>query len=144
MATFQKHWRSHERGGCVYNARAEVGPAYRNPSPNKEPPLREGVHLRTAAVVEPASGKRGRGRQHGQSMAGVTCQRATSSYVDADGSEEPRLQAVGKVPTVVAMGSRAPKGERGRPPSTQSNRPIRRPPGRPWCTRAHACQGAAG
>ena len=32
-----------------------------------------------------------------------------ASYVDADGSEQPRLQAVGKVP-VAAMGSRAPKG----------------------------------
>ena len=27
-----------------------------------------------------------------------------------DGSEKPRLQAAGKVPTVAAMGSRAPKG----------------------------------
>ena len=69
-----------------------------SPSPNREPPLREGVHLRTA--VEPAAGKRER------SAAWLV----SASYVGADGSEEPRLQAVGKVPTVAAMGSRAPKG----------------------------------
>ena len=34
----------------------------------------------------------------------------SASYVDADGNEKPRLQAVGKVPTVAAMGRRAPKG----------------------------------
>jgi len=34
----------------------------------------------------------------------------SASDVGADGSEKPRLQAVGRVPTVAAMGSRAPKG----------------------------------
>ena len=34
----------------------------------------------------------------------------SAAEVGDDGSEKPRLQAVGKVPTVAAMGSRAPKG----------------------------------
>ena len=34
----------------------------------------------------------------------------SASKVDANGGEEPRLQAVGRVPTVAAMGRRAPKG----------------------------------
>ena len=34
----------------------------------------------------------------------------SASDVGANGSEKPRLQAVGRVPTVAAMGSRAPKG----------------------------------
>ena len=61
------------------------------------------TQMRTAAVLEPAAGKRERS---------ATCRQAwlvAASYVDADGSEQPRLQAVGKVP-VAAMGSRAPKG----------------------------------
>ena len=34
----------------------------------------------------------------------------SAADVGDDGSEKPRLQAVGKVPTVAAMGSRALKG----------------------------------
>ena len=51
----------------------------------------------------------------------------SASYVDADGSEEPaceepRLQAVGKVPMVAAMGSQAPKGAATNQAHGQSNR----------------------
>ena len=49
------------------------------------------------AIVEPAKGKRGTSA-------------VSAADVGDDGSEKPRLQAVGKVPTVAAMGSRAPKG----------------------------------
>ena len=97
MATFQKHWIT--SGAAVFTVH---GPkvALLSPSQNKEPPLSGGVHLRTAAAVEPAAGKRDK-------SAGWL---VTASDVGADGSEEPRLQAVGRVPTVAAMGSRAPKG----------------------------------
>ena len=39
---------------------AKQGPklALLSASPDKEPPLRDGVHIRTAAVVEPAAGRR--------------------------------------------------------------------------------------
>ena len=94
MATFQQHWIT--RGAAVFT---KQGPkmALLSPSQNREPPLRGGVHLRTAAVVEPAAGKRGR-------SAGWL---VSASYVGADGSEEPRLQAVGKVPTVAAICTKA-------------------------------------
>ena len=97
MATFQKHWIT--PGAAVFTVH---GPklALLSPSQNKEPPLSGGVHLRTAAAVEPAAGRRDK-------SAGWL---VTASDVGADGSEEPRLQAVGRVPTVAAMGSRAPKG----------------------------------
>ena len=52
------------------------------------------------AIVEPAKGKRG-------TSAGWL---VSAADVGDDGSEKPRLHAVGKVPTVAAMGSRAPKG----------------------------------
>ena len=52
------------------------------------------------AIVEPAKGKRG-------TSAGWL---VSAADVGNDGSEKPRLHAVGKVPTVAAMGSRAPKG----------------------------------
>jgi len=58
------------------------------------------VHLRTAAVVEPAAGKTA-------TSAGWL---VSASDVCAEGSETPRLQAAGKVPTVAALGSRAPRG----------------------------------
>jgi len=67
---------------------------------NREPPMKGGVHLRTAAVVEPAAGKR-------STSAGWL---VSASDVGAEGSETPRLQAAGKVPTVAALGSRAPRG----------------------------------
>ena len=70
---------------------------------NREPPLRGGVHLTTVAIVEPAKGKRG-------TSAGWL---VSAADVGDDGSEKPRLHAVGKVPTVAAMGSRAPKGGSG-------------------------------
>ena len=35
---------------------------------------------------------------------------ASDRHVCAEGSETPRLQAAGKVPTVAALGSRAPRG----------------------------------
>ena len=54
-------------------------------------------------MVEPAAGKREKSATYRQAWL------VAASYVDADGSEQPRLQAVGKVP-VAAMGSRAPKG----------------------------------
>ena len=97
MATFQKHWIT--TGAAVFTVH---GPkvALLGPSPNKEPPLSEGVHLRTVAAVEPAAGRRDK------SSAWLV----SASDVDADGSEAPRLQATGKVPTVAAMGSQAPKG----------------------------------
>jgi len=64
------------------------------------------VHLRTAATVEPANKKEARG----------TSARWLVSAADVgdDGSEKPRLHAVGKVPTVAAMG-------RGRRPNRRSN-----------------------
>ena len=52
----QKHWVT--RGAAVFT---KAGPkvALLGPAQNREPPLRGGVHqLRTAAVVEPAAGKR--------------------------------------------------------------------------------------
>ena len=49
----------------------------------------------------------------------------SASDVCAEGSETPRLQAAGKVPTVAAQGSRAPRG--AATPSTQSNPPTRPP-----------------
>ena len=58
------------------------------------------MHLRTAAVVEPAAGKRA-------TSAGWL---VSASDVGAEGGETPRLQAAGKVPTVAALGSRAPRG----------------------------------
>ena len=58
------------------------------------------MHLRTVAAVEPAAGQRDK-------SAGWL---VSASDVGADGSEKPRLQAAGRVPTVAAMGSRAPKG----------------------------------
>ncbi len=64
-----------------------------SPSQDREPPLSGGVHLRTAAIVEPAAGKwdRSLGRL------------VSASHVGADGSEEPRLQAVGKVPCILLL-----------------------------------------
>ena len=56
MAAFQKHWVT--RGAAIFT---KAGPkvALLGPAQNREPPLRGGVHqLRTAAVVEPAAGKR--------------------------------------------------------------------------------------
>ena len=64
--------------------------------------------------------------------------------VGADGSEEPRLQAVGRVPTVAAMGSRAPKGAATRH-TEQSTHQVAI-----WAALGYAstyselCQGAAG
>ena len=62
--------------------------------------MKGGVHLRTAAVVEPAARKRA-------TSAGWL---VSASDVGAEGGETPRLQAAGKVPTVAALGSRAPRG----------------------------------
>jgi hypothetical protein len=82
------------------------------------------VHLRTAAIVEPANKKEARG----------TSARWLVSAADVgdDGSEKPRLH----VPTVAAMG-------RGRRPNTRSSQFTRQPYGLPWSTRASACQNAA-
>ena len=95
----------------------KAGPkvALLGPAQNREPPMKGGVHLRTAAVVEPAAGKRA-------TSAGWL---VSASDVGAEGSETPRLQAAGKVPTVAAQGSRAPRG--AATPSTQSNPPTRPP-----------------
>ena len=80
----------------------KAGPkvALLGPAQNREPPMKGGVHLRTAAVVEHAAGKRA-------TSAGWL---VSASDVGAEGSETPRLQAAGKVPTVAALGSRAPRG----------------------------------
>ena len=96
MAAFQRHWIT--TGAAVF---VKQGPklALLSASPDKGPPLRDGVHIRTAAVVEPAAGRREK------SAAWLV----SASDVGTDGSEEPRLQAVGKVPTVAAMGSQAPR-----------------------------------
>ena len=56
------------------------------------------VHLRTVAAVLPSAGRR-------EASAGWV---VTAGDVKADGVEEPRLTAEGKVPTVAAMGSKAP------------------------------------
>ena len=97
MAAFQRLWVT--PGAAVIT---KQGPkvALLSPLQDKEPPLRGGVHLRTVAIVEPAKGKRG-------TSAGWL---VSAADVGDDGSEKPRLHAVGKVPTVAAMGSRAPKG----------------------------------
>ena len=97
MAAFQRHWVT--PGAAVFT---KQGPkvALLSTTQDKEPPLRGGVHLRTAAIVEPAKGKRG-------TSAGWL---VSAADVGDDGSEKPRLQAVGKVPTVAAMGGQAPKG----------------------------------
>ena len=55
-----------------------------------------------AAVVEPAAGKRATSAGWLVSASDVLCAEGTS--------ETPRLQAAGKVPTVAAQGSRAPRG----------------------------------
>ena len=60
------------------------------------------MHLRTAAVVESAAGKRATSAGWLVSASDVLCAEGTS--------ETPRLQAAGKVPTVAAQGSRAPRG----------------------------------
>ena len=105
-----------------------------SPSPNKEPPLSGGVHLRTTAAVEPAAGQRNK-------SAGWL---VSASNVGADGSEEPRLQAVGRVPTVAAMGSRAPKGAATRHTEQSTHQAAI------WAALGYAstyselCQGAAG
>jgi hypothetical protein len=97
MAAFQKHWVT--RGAAIFT---KAGPkvALLGPAQNREPPMKGGVHLRTAAVVEPAAGKRA-------TSAGWL---VSASDVGAEGGETPRLQAAGKVPTVAALGSRAPRG----------------------------------
>ena len=97
MAAFQRLW---VKPGAVVITKQGPKVALLSPLQNKEPPLRGGVHLRTVAIVEPAKGKRG-------TSAGWL---VTAADVGDDGSEKPRMQAVGKVPTVAAMGSRAPKG----------------------------------
>ncbi len=97
MAAFQRLW---VKPGAVVITKQGPKVALLSPLQNKEPPLRGGVHLRTVAIVEPAKGKRG-------TSAGWL---VSATDVGDDGSEKPRLQAVGKVPTVAAMGSRAPKG----------------------------------
>ena len=83
MAAFQKHWVT--TGAAVF-AKQGSKLALLSASPDKEPPLRDGVpvHIRTAAVVEPAAGRQEK------SAAWLV----SASYVGADGSEEPRLQAV--------------------------------------------------
>ena len=102
MAAFQRYWVT--PGAAVFT---KQGPKVAllmtlfSPPQNKEPPLRGGFHLRTVAIVEPAKGKRG-------TSAGWHL--VSAADVGDDGSEKPRLHAVGKVPTVAAMGSRAPKG----------------------------------
>ena len=97
MAAFQRLWVT---PGAVVITKQGPKVALLSPLQNKEPPLRGGVHLKTVAIVEPVKGKRG-------TSAGWL---VTAADVGDDGSEKPRLQAVGKVPTVAAMGSRAPKG----------------------------------
>ena len=74
MATFQEHWIT--PGAAVFTVH---GPkvALLNLSPNKEPPLSGGVHLRTVAAVEPAAGQR-------EKSAGWL---VPASDVGADGSE---------------------------------------------------------
>jgi hypothetical protein len=84
--------------GGLHQGRAKGGPA--GPCTKQGAADEGGVHLRTAAVVEPAAGKRA-------TSAGWL---VSASDVCAEGSETPRLQAAGKVPTVAALGSRAPRG----------------------------------
>ena len=64
----------------------------------------------------------------------------SASDVCAEGSETPRLQAAGKVPTVAAQGSRAPRGA-ATPSTYQAHRAIH-PPGRHtiWAALVYAGQ----
>jgi len=102
MAAFQKHWVT--RGAAVFT-KAGSKVALLGPAQNREPPMRGGVHLRTAAVVEPAAGKRA-------TSAGWL---VSASDVGAEGSETPRA-ATGRWEgadgggSVAALGSRAPGG----------------------------------
>eukprot|EP00964_Phaeocystis_antarctica_P021139 scaffold11704_cov72-Phaeocystis_antarctica.AAC.1 len=70
MATFQEHWI--RPGAAVFTVH---GPkvALLSHSPNKEPPLSGGVHLRTVAAVEPAAGQREK------SAGWLWCRRVTSA-----------------------------------------------------------------
>ena len=131
MSTFQKHWIT--TGAAVFTVH---GPkvALLGPSPNKEPPLSEGVHLRTVAAVEPAAGRRhgGTSHQHGW------CRRVTSTQT---GARRPDYRPPGRCPRWRRWAARP---RRARLPNTRSSRPTRRPYGQPWGTRARVCRGAAG
>ena len=85
-----------------------------------------------AAVVEPAAGKRATSAGWLVSASDVLCAEGTS--------ETPRLQAAGKVPTVAAQGSRAPRGA-ATPSTYQAHRAIH-PPGRHtiWAALVYAGQ----
>ena len=85
------------------------------------------------AIVEPAKGKRG-------TSAGWL---VSAADVGDDGSER-EAQAtcsIGKVPTVAAMGSRAPKGAAAK--HTEQSAHQAAICGWPWSTRASACQKVA-
>ena len=95
MAAFQRHWVT--TGVAAFTS---SGPraTLLGPTERRAPVPPGCVHLRTVAAVLPSAGRR-------EASAGWV---VTAGDVKADGVEEPRLTAEGKVPTVAAMGSKAP------------------------------------
>ena len=97
MAAFQKHWVT--RGAAIFT---KAGPkvALLGPAQNREPPMKGGVHLRTAAVVY-----RARGREEGDlsRMASVSQRRRRRRRRDATATG----RWEGADATVAALGSRA-------------------------------------